>query len=289
MDETRQPAVGERRRAERRTRERRPVEQGTGRWRDDRPDLSIRSAGGRRGASEILGFVILFSLIVTATGLAFTVGFDSLENARDDHQNENAEAAFLRLGTKFQQIGENGAPLRAGDLSVAPAGLSTGREVELAVTVHLPPGDETRTFEVGSLSYALDDTAVAYEANAVFRRDGDGVAVLSPPSMTCDPVRTVVSFTALNATGPTSIAAESVTVVGRHEDTSLWYPFNRSGAGSADRATGISVGVDSSNGVGWNHYFERAPGWTDPDGDGTYTCDTDRVFVRQVNATTRLV
>jgi hypothetical protein len=181
------------------------------------------------------------------------------------------------------------APLRTGDRSVAPSGLGTGREVEVTVTVHLPSGDETRTFQVGSLSYSLDDTAVAYESNAVFRRDGDGVAVLSPPPMACDPDRTVVSFTALNATGPTSIAAESVTVVGRHEDTSLWYPFNRTGAGSADQATGVSVDVDSSNGVGWDGYFERAPGWTDPDGDGTYTCDTDRVFVRQVNATTRLV
>jgi hypothetical protein len=249
----------------------------------------VSRALGRRGASEILGFVILFSLIVTATGLAFTAGFDSLEGAQNDQQNENAEEAFLRIATKFQQIGANGAPLRAGDLSVAPAGLSTGREVEVTVTVHLPSGDETRTFEVGSLSYSLDDTAVAYEANAVFRRDGDGVAVLSPPPMACDPDRTVVSFTALNAVGPTSIAAESVTVVGRHEDTSLWFPFNRSGTGSADNATGLSVDVDSSNGDGWTRYFERAPGWDDPDDDGVYTCDTDRVFVRRVNVTTRLV
>ena len=253
------------------------------------PACARPTGGGRRGASEILGFVILFSLVVTSTGLAFTAGFGSLEDAQNDHQNANAEEAFLHIATKFQQLGANGAPLRAGDLSVAPAGLGTGREVEVTVTVHLPSGDETRTFEVGSLSYSLDDTAVAYEANAVFRRDGDGVAVLSPPPMACDPDRTVVSFTALNATGPTSVAAESVTVVGRHEDTSLWFPFDRTGAGSADRATGLSLDVDSANGDGWTRYFERAPGWDDPDGDGVYTCDTDRVFVRRVNVTTRLV
>lgn len=244
---------------------------------------------GRRGASEVLGFVLLFSLIVTSTGLVFTAGFDSLERTQNDRQNENAETAFLRIATRFQQLGENGAPLRAGDLSVAPAGLDIGREVDLTVTVHLPSGDEARTVRVGSLSYELDDTAVAYESNAVFRRDGDGVAVLSPPPMACDPDRTIVSLTALNATGSTSIAGESVTVIGRHEDTSLWFPFDRTGTGSADRATGVSVDVDSSNGDGWDRYFERAPGWTDTDGDGTYTCDSDQVFVRQVNVTTRLV
>jgi len=244
---------------------------------------------GRRGASEILGFVLLFSLIVTSTGLAFTVAFDSLEGAQNDHQNENAEAAFRRLAGKFQQLGDRGAPLRAGDLSVAPAGLSTGRELELEVTVHRPSGDRSRTFRSATLSYALDDTAVAYEADAVLRRDGDGVAVLSPPSMRCDPDRTVLSFTALDATGPTSVAAESVTVVGRHRDTSLWFPVDRTGPGNAGAATGVSVAVDSPNGDGWNRYFERAPGWTDPDGDGTYTCDADRVYVRQVNATVRLI
>lgn len=242
-----------------------------------------------RGASEVLGFVLLFALIVGSTGLVFSAGFDSLEHAQADQQNDNAEAAFLRIATKFDQIGDDGAPLRAGDLSVSPAGLSTGVEAELTVTVHLPSGVESRTFDVGGLSYELDDTAVAYEANAVFRRDGDAVAILSAPPWECDPGRTVVSVTALNATGATSVASDSVTVVGEHEDTSLWFPFNRTGPGSVDDATGVSVAVDSPNEDGWNRYFDRAPGWEDPEGDGSYRCDTDRLYVRQVNVTTRLV
>ncbi|MFC6942141.1 hypothetical protein ACFQE8_19545 [Salinirubellus sp. GCM10025818] len=254
---------------------------------------SLRSGTGRggrdRGASEILGFVLLFALIVGSTGLVFTAGFDALEGVQTDRQNENAESAFLRIATKFQQIGDDGAPLRAGDLSVSPAGLSTGGDVELTVTVHLPSGDESRTFQVGALSYTLDDTAVAYEANAVFRSDGDGVAVLSAPPWKCRAERTVISFTAMESTGPTSVASDSVTVVGEHEDTSLWFPFDRTGAGSADDATGVSVAVDSPNSVGWNRYFEDAPGWADPEDDGTYRCATDRVYVRQVNVTTRLV
>lgn len=243
-----------------------------------------------RGVSEVLGFVLTFAVIVTSTGLVFTYGYGSLEGFRDSQQNDNAEQAFVRIATKLQQVGDDGAPLRAGDLSVAPGQLSVREDTELTVTVdgaNVPSAPRSRTFTAGSLRYSLDDTTIAYESNAIFRNDGGDVAMLAPPSMACRPGRTVLSITSLNATDATTIASDSVTVVGRYQDTSLWFPFARMGPGNASSVDFVSVTVDSRNSEGWNRYL-LSNGWvvTGPD---TYTCTTDELYVRQVNATVRLV
>ena len=48
-----------------------------------------------------------------------------------------------------------------------------------------------------------------------------------------------------------------------------------------DRAGSVALEVSGPNEDGWNQYLEGRDGWSDTDGDGTYSCTrVDEVFVR---------
>lgn len=237
----------------------------------------------------MLGFALSLAVVMASISLVFTLGIGGLEDVQGSQQDRNAEGAFGHLATKFQQLGTHGAPYRAGDLSVAPGALSIRDGGDLTVTVGTGADEHSRTIDLGALAYTREDTRISFEGGGVFRTDGSGTVVLAEPRFDCDDRRALVSVMVLNATGSTSVSADLVTVSARHDATTIWYPTNRTGTDTADSATRVEVDVTSPNAAGWGRFFERTDGWRDPDGDGSYVCETDSVYVRVVEVDLRLV
>lgn len=233
-----------------------------------------------RGVSEVIGYVLTLALILSSVALVLGIGFPQMEELKSAQQDENAEGAFVRVATKFQQLGARGAPYRAGQLSVAPGQLLVADGSTLNVTVALPSGNRTRTFDLRTLRYQRGGTTVAMEGGAIFRSDdGQPVTVARSP-LRCDDESAVVTVTTLVPTGPSSVTSDLVTVSGRHRNTSLWHPTNRTGADSADTATAVTVATDSEFDAAWTRSLRRTPGWRET-GDA-FVCTTERVYVRHV-------
>lgn len=235
-----------------------------------------------RGVSEVLGFALTFAVVVASVALVFGVGLDTMEDVNRAQQDENAEGAFTHLTTRFAELGPDGGPYRAGELSVAPGRVGVVDRGELTVTVDSAGGTHTETFALRSLAYTREETSIAFEGGGLFRSDRGGSVTLRAPPLDCGAERAIVTVTTLNATAATSRSADVVTVSGRHTGTDLWYPFDRTGPDSAENATAVTVKVDSPHQEAWNRSLEAEPGWADPEDDGTFTCTTDRVFVRHV-------
>jgi hypothetical protein len=232
--------------------------------------------------SEVLSYTITAAIIFTSVALVFSTGFAAIDDVQQSTQNEDAERAFVQIGAKFQALEAGGAPYRAGELSVSPGrlGLTSGPGVN--VTVVTPTGTSTRQFSTSALEYALEETTLTIENGAVFRTDRTATVIQSEPSLTCQSDRAVITVTTLD--GPAAaVSSDLVTVIGRHRNTTLWYPTNRTGTGSADQATRVEVTVSSTRDVAWRRYLDRADGWTRVSGTSdTYACTTDRVYVRHV-------
>lgn len=242
-----------------------------------------------RGVSEVLGFTFTLALVIVSVSLVFGLGVTSLENVQSAQQAENAEGAFTHIATKFADLGVNGAPYRAGELSVTPGTVGVADSVTVTVTVTTSSGNHSDTFDVGALSYTQKGTRLSLEAGGLVRNDRGASVMLRNPDFSCGATRAIVPLHTLNDTEGTSRSADVVTVTGRYDSTTLWYPFNRTGTDSASDATAVTVEVNSPNEAAWNRYFENADGWVDPDGDGAFTCTTDRVFVRQIDIDVTLV
>lgn len=139
----------------------------------------------RRGVSETVGFVLIFSLVLLTVGVVFTVGYSGLQDARDGERINNAERAFDVLANNIEDITNRGAPSRGTEVRLADASLGSGEPTSLNITGLNDSGG--REFSTGNYSldpvvYGADDTTIRYAGGIVSRIQPQGSVLLREPS-----------------------------------------------------------------------------------------------------------
>lgn len=233
---------------------------------------------GERAVSDVLAFVLVFSIIITSVGLVYSIGFSSLSDFQEAEQKTNAARAFDAFSAVFDDIQEGRAVARNGELRLNGGTIQLSRESEFELRVEDSSGgtvwSETRT--TGSLQYSVDGTTIGYENGAAFRKDGDAAAMLNEPSFLCQGDRAVVSLVVLVSNGVSNQSGDGNVMVRAQQNRSTVLYSTRAGSSSAD-----SVNLSLSNsefGDAWGRYLE-ANGWTDH-GSGEYGCGADTIVVR---------
>lgn len=259
---------------------------------DDRGRRTTGRGPGDRGVTDLVAFVLSFSIIMISIGLLYAGGFGALNDLQDEEQTENAEQVFLAVSDSFSELQEGQAPKRAGalDLDVG-ATISVVNRSSINVTVN--GAGFAEEFRTRSLEYTLEGTTVAYENGAVFRADGGkSVMIGEPPELYCSNETSVavVSVVTLTAPKDPSLAAGTATITGIQRSTTLEFPDNRTGA-AVSSVENVSVNVTSSHEGAWNGHFDDASNdWVNPDNDDTFTCEgVDRAFVRHTVIEVRIV
>lgn len=248
-----------------------------------RPD-NKRTFKADRGASEVVSFILTFSIITMMIGLLYTAGFVSMEQLQTGNQMQNAEGVFFAMGDSFDELQEGQAPKRAGalDLDVG-ASVSVSNSSLIAVEVNNAT-DTVSSYSLvtRSLDYRMDQRMVSYETGAVFRaNDGNSAMVREPGGLFCsnETDAAVVSVVTLVESESVSVASGTVTVSGFQRSSTLLYPTDREAEGAISNVT---VNVSSRHSLAWSRYLAETTGWENPDNDDTFVCeDVDQVFVRQ--------
>lgn len=230
--------------------------------------------------SEVLSFILTFSILTMLIGILYSAGFVSLTELQTGNQMQNAEGVFFAISDSFTDLQEGQAPKRAGSLDLdVGASLTVVNESQLDVTVN-GRGYST-SLVTRSLDYRLEDRAVSYETGAVFRSNGDqSTMVKEPAGIFCSPSSnaSVVSVVTLVAPDGASVAAGTATITGVKRSTELVFPEDPDAASPIENVT---IDVASPREAAWERYLQEAPGWTDPEGDGTYACEAaEQVFIR---------
>ncbi|WP_254537777.1 DUF7289 family protein [Halomarina litorea] len=170
-----------------------------------------------RGVSDVVAFVLVFSLIAATTGVVYAVGFTGLESARNAERVDNAERAFEVLGDNMADIYREGAPSRKTEIKLADAGLSFGETTSMNVSI------ENDTDEAGEQIYyeanlqpvvfSAAGTDLVYEGGAVVRSaDGYARMVTKPPLLFSDQV-VVLSYVVTSNTGQSSVTGDATALV----------------------------------------------------------------------------
>lgn len=147
-----------------------------------------------RGVSDLVGFVLVFSLVVSVVAVVSVAGFSSLESARDAERTNNAERAMEVLRDNMADVTDRGAPSRATEVSLDEASLRLGDRIQIEVT---DPNNDTKfltttTFGVRPIIYDDGDTELVYAMGAVFRDGPRGGTVVEPWRPVLDEERTVI-------------------------------------------------------------------------------------------------
>src|SRR6056297_1924179 len=153
-------------------------------------------SGSRRGLSDVVGFVLVFGLVVSAVAVVSVGGFQVLADARDSQQATNAEQALDVLDGNVEDLAVRGAPRRSTDILLSDAELAFGDPVTFNVTAG---GTNYYATNVTPLVYRTDGGAeLVYVNGAVLRQYGDDAYVANEPRVSAGD-RTLVPFVVTSA------------------------------------------------------------------------------------------
>lgn len=156
-----------------------------------------------RGVSEVIGFVLVFALILGTVIFVSTSGLSGLEAVRSAEQVDNAERAFDVVAENIAEIYRHGAPSRTTEIDLASASLSLGSPIN----VNVSNGSRVLSDQdITPIVYGEGgDEHIVYVGGAVFRtRDGSGVVLRDPP------IRVTDQGMALTVVGTRSRTEDSV-------------------------------------------------------------------------------
>ena len=144
-------------------------------------------AADGRGVSEVISFVLVFSLIAATVALVYVSGIGGLESTRSAERVTNAERAFDVLQDNIADIHREGAPSRATEVKLSDAQMTYGESTRIAVQVENLTDTNASVSNVSSVPidpivYAAGSgPELVYSNGAVFRQDRGGTVLNTPP------------------------------------------------------------------------------------------------------------
>ncbi|MHB9285708.1 hypothetical protein ACKVMT_01550 [Halobacteriales archaeon Cl-PHB] len=249
--------------------------------------------GSDRGVTDVVAFVLMFSVIILSIGLVSTAGLDALEEMRDDEQLNSAERGMQTVASTLADVHRQGDSFRR--VRLAP----NHGHVRLAEsTLRVTAGGTIIERDVNALEHELqtDDGSVAlvYESGAVFRTDGGSARFR--PDWRCSPDTglAVVSLVNLTTDGSLSVGGgQSSQLIPDPEGIPSDAPVRSAGqsvevnvvrtsATVAYRGDG-PVTIDVGDTVApdqWGFYLEDETGWSQVGTDRFECSGVDTVLVR---------
>jgi hypothetical protein len=132
-----------------------------------------------RAQTDVVGFVLVFSLIAATIGIVTVTGVGGLEDARDYERTNNAARAFDILADNVEDIHREGAPSRSTEIKLADASLQLAERSKLTVENTALTPSLSDSVPIRPLIYESGDgTKIVYESGAVIRESSDSGAVM---------------------------------------------------------------------------------------------------------------
>lgn len=236
----------------------------------------IRTDDGGRAVSDLLGFAVVFGIVVLSISLVYTFGLGALTEVQDDEAFDNAERAFDIIADNMADIHRNGAPGRSTEVDFQGGDLALAGQTTLEVNTSK---DGNVSVIATPIRYRSGDRALFYAAGAVVRTDRDTARIVNEPPFRFDENRTVISaIETIPDSDTDSISGGTARVRSRGDVSTV--PI----ADTTGDVT-FNISVTSPRFRAWKRYFERE-GLNCPDVDtanNTVVCrfTTDELYVRE--------
>ncbi|MFB6102831.1 MAG: hypothetical protein ABEJ73_09725 [Haloplanus sp.] len=249
-----------------------------------------------RAVSDVLSFVLVFSLITASVGLVSVVGLGSLQDARNAERIDNGERAFQVLADNLRDIVHGGAPSRATEIKLAETTLTLATPSDTAVT--LETGTNAGSTESRPITFGAGGDnltrGVVYEMGAIIRVDRGGAAMRRQPPFQFDENRTVIHYVALaSQTGDIQRRSGSTTVLVRGVRGTTGVISHKRPSGNVT----FTIDTEPRRAEAWKRYLDSeladmtpaAGSACDPlTGNGTVTCTFRTNDLRVTRTTIRV-
>lgn len=220
-----------------------------------------------RGVSEVIGFVLVFSLITMTIAIVFTAGLGGLQDAQQAEQVNNVERAFDVMGDNLAKVQSQQAPSRTTEVKLLDGSIGLQDETTITVRVIDKETGETKTDEetgekiertVTSRPIVYSDggsRSIVYEGGAIFRTDGESSVMLREPRHIRDEERIVLPVVVTDGSQTSLSGGGTVLIAGEGQS---WNVDDYS-----DATGTVQIEIESPRSDAWARYFDEIDGLTE--------------------------
>ena len=211
-----------------------------------------------RALSDVIGYVLVFSLIIATVGVVSTVGFTGLQDRQDAEQINNVERAFDVFDHNVEDVYKRGAPSRATEMRLGGGSLGYGERIE----IEIESGGENVTASSTPLVYSRGNTEILYVSGAIIRVDDGNAVMLSEPDFVFETDHVVMPLIETRSRSDRTIGGEStIRVTSEFSFIETTVPAQLAEPSGSD----VNVTIESSRAEAWERYFEDQPGSVESD------------------------
>lgn len=216
------------------------------------------TSGEEEAVSEIVGYIIMVTIVFIAIGLVFANFIPAADDAEVAEHTKNTQRVFTVLQANIYEIVENEVPSRGAEMRMKGGRLSTELETSRTnVTIDTPviSGDIERFTGTRHVTYETGSGTISYENGAVFRRSGDGRSVMiSEPRWRIEEDGPII-LPIVMAGGSDTVGGEEVALIEATKNQRV--KQFRLDPENATAAQEVELEITSPNADGWNRYFEN--------------------------------
>lgn len=234
----------------------------------------------RRAASNVIGFLLIFSLVASVIAIVSVTGVDALNDIKEGEQSRNAERAFDVLSDNLNDVHREGAPSRATEISLQDAQIDTTGTATINIT-GWDSSDPDTNFTVNRTVNPIvwqprggGDTRISYEFGAVIREQRQGGIVVTEPPFQMATDRTILPVIDTDGFEPSTYSGTTLRVRGVRNTPRIIT------TGEGSMYDNLKIEITSPRADIWASYLEREPGTSCSLGDAPgerdrVTCDLD--------------
>ena len=237
-------------------------------------------SGARRAQSEVVGVVLLLGLTILVTGATVAIGSDAIDSTQQQVESTNAENVLSHVDAKTSLVALGSSESQSIDLPRTDADQYAVHPDDGWVRVRYENSTESVTVvnrSLGAVIYANGDAEIAYQGGAVWRSQGDGTVMVTPPEIHYEDG--TLTLPIISMSGSTNGGGSTMTLTQTEASTVVYPNASRDWTNPLTEGT-VYVTIQSDYYRAWAQYF-RTRTRTDIGVDDSH----ERVTMRLVEST----
>ncbi|MBP2252146.1 polymer-forming cytoskeletal protein [Halarchaeum nitratireducens] len=213
--------------------------------------------GPRRAQSEVVGVVLLLGLTIVVTGATVAIGSDAIDSTQQQVESTNAENVLSHVDAKASLVALGSAESQSIDLPRTDADRYAVNPDAGWVRVRYVngTGDENlnETMPLGAVTYTNDDAEIAYQGGGVWRSQGNGTMMITPPEIHYEDGTLTLPIISMN--GSANGGGSTMTLTQTGASTVVYPNASRDWTNPLTEGT-VYVTIQSDYYRAWARYFE---------------------------------
>jgi type II secretory pathway pseudopilin PulG len=213
----------------------------------------------KNAVSEIVGYIILVSIVVTVIGIIYVVLMPDIFNSQDQAQFQNIEQSFTVLDTHTSKAQYSNYLSQMTEMDLK-GGKLTVNSSQSNITIKFYDGTTIYSGSLGTIDYDLDGREIGYEGGGIWEKYSDGGSIMiSAPDFNYNGVTLTLPLMQIQGNGTVAGTGKAFITTKSQTTPNIIYPNSSINRNATNHVTAdqVYIIIKSEYYKAWADYINK--------------------------------